>query len=90
MIRVGDEVVYCGGDNDAMWKLAMPDDLYEKRMTSKFVVTKLLDDENGVYICGFGSDGSPYYGKDLRYWKPTGRYFPEVEELLEKLKEETK
>lgn len=78
MIRVGDEVVYCGGDYDVIWELMIP---------TRFVVTKVFDDENKVYICGFDSNGTVYGVKDVDYWKPTGRYFPEVEELLEKMRD---
>lgn len=79
MIKVGDEVVFTGSRAQIL-------------PPRRFVVTEVtsINNSKDILISGIGPSGDQYCLKNSDYWKPTGRYFPEVEVLLEKLKEETK
>lgn len=72
MIKVGDEVKFVGSG--------------KYQFNSQFVVTEVS--ETGWYgwyhpmIGGIGAHGELYCLKDPKDWKPTGRHFPQVEELL--------
>ena len=47
------------------------------------IVTRI--DDNGFFD-GMNWKGEPYVHKDLSRWTKTGRHFPQVKELLEKMK----
>lgn len=49
----------------------------------KVIVTKT----NGKYFDGAGCDGGVYSRRELSLWKKTGRHFPEIAEVLKKMKE---
>ena len=65
------------------------DEVYCKyRPHVKFVVTKTDDmGHTGYTLNGFSINGEQFCDKDASRWVKTGRHFPEIAEVLEKMKE---
>ena len=49
-----------------------------------FFVTRIDD----IAISGIDANGRTHVGMEFRFWKKTGRHFPQISEVLEKMKED--
>ena len=76
MIRIGDEVEFVPRNPE-----------YWRQLCNRFVVTEITNVNGSLLASGIGPDGEHYVLKHLDYWKPTGRHFPQVQELLNAMKE---